>query len=394
LKEDQLKRLSELEHKWLEGTISPEEEKEYMDWINRQENEANDIYVPSDANEQDHKERLFYSISSRIVAVKDNSMKARRGKVAMIGKRTMRYAAAILLVVALGSTIYFLNRPSNTALSSAQPVSKENNILPGGNKAVLILADGRTIVLDSAHRGQLAEQTGAKVIKTTDGELEYRVVNNLSNNSVVSYNTMTTPKGGQYQLRLPDGTRVWLNSSSTIFYPTVFAGKKRSVTISGEVYFEVAKNKNMPFIVNVDGKSSIEVLGTAFNINTYNDEGAIKTTLIEGSVKVSHDFKSVVLKPGQQSQQAEDLRVVSQFDIDQVIAWKNGYFNFNDVNIQKAMSQIARWYDIEVIYKGKIPDDVLVGKIPMGASITKVLNILEKIGVKFTVEGKKILVTS
>ena len=219
---------------------------------------------------------------------------------------------------------------------------------------------------------------------------------------------MTTPAGGQYQVTLPDGTKVWLNAASSITYPTAFVDKERPVKISGEVYFEVAKDKEKPFIVDVDGKSSVRVLGTSFNINSYGDESTIKTTLLEGSVKVMRtattavSTDSVILKPGQQALVAlpavaassdRQLKVTSDVNIEQTLAWKNGLFNFNGSDLHAVMRQLERWYGIKVEYEGSIPDTKFSGEIYRNVNLSDVLEALQRMGVKFRLHGKTLLVT-
>jgi ferric-dicitrate binding protein FerR (iron transport regulator) len=211
--------------------------------------------------------------------------------------------------------------------------------------------------------------------------------------SLISYNTLSTPRGGQYQLVLPDGSKVWLNASSSIHFPTAFAGHERNVELTGEAYFEIAKNKQKPFHVNVNGMQ-VEVLGTHFNVNAYGDEGAIKTSLLEGSVKIKKGNISGLLKPGQQGvlkKNSTDLEIKNA-DMNEAIAWKNGLFEFDGADIKSIMREIGRWYDVDVVYAGKVPDRRFEGKISRDAQLSDVLKILALSNVKFSVEGKKIIV--
>lgn len=263
-------------------------------------------------------------------------------------------------------------------------------IAPGGNKAILTLQDGSTIVLNDAKDGTLVKQGNTRVIKLTNGQIVYDDASAPADK--VLHNTMTTPRGGQYQLTLPDGTDVWLNSASSITYPTSFVGKERKVSITGEAYFEVAKDKSKPFHV-LAGNQNIEVLGTHFNVMAYSDEESIKTTLLEGSVKISEHNNTSILKPGEQAIVNKQGGIkIKQAVIEEALAWKNGYFKFNRVDIKYIMRQIARWYDVEVAYEGDMPEDEFVGKIGRGENIKQVLRVLELEHVHFKIEGRKIIV--
>jgi ferric-dicitrate binding protein FerR (iron transport regulator) len=243
-------------------------------------------------------------------------------------------------------------------------------IQPGKDVAILTLADGTTITLDSASNGIITQQGNVKITKLPTGELVYTPEG--SNVQETLYNTMTTPKGGQYKLTLPDGSKVWLNAASSITYPAAFVGKERTVTIKGEVYFEVAKNENMPFHVKANN-ITVDVLGTNFNIMAYEDEPAIKTTLITGAIKVNGHL----LKPGQQ---AVNERITDNADIEEVVAWKNGLFEFNQQPIVSIMQQISRWYDVDIQYQGAIKSKTFTGQISRYADITTVLKMMELTG--------------
>jgi transmembrane sensor len=268
-------------------------------------------------------------------------------------------------------------------------------VAPGTEKAVLILADGSRIVLDSAANGQIAKQGNTTVIKE-DGLLAYNPDNNTPPGKT-DYNIIQTIKGQQYSsLVLSDGTKIWLNASSSIRFPVTFTGKLREVEITGEVFFEVAKNPAMPFIVAAKG-TKIEVLGTHFNINAYDDEAAIKTTLLEGAVKVTSNGKSSFLKPGQQSQVAAngEIKVSNDADIERVVAWKNGIFKFQDADMGTIMRQVARWYDVEVSYKDQITETYVITYLPRNVPVSKLLKMLEEAGgVHFEIDeaNKKIIV--
>jgi transmembrane sensor len=298
-------------------------------------------------------------------------------------------AAIILIIIGVGSYLWF-NKRSNSGNDIAKTIS-QHDIPPGGNKAVLTLDDGSTILLDSAARGTLALQGSTKVLKTNEGQLAYNIVNEEP--TEILYNTLTTPRGGQYQLVLPDGSKVWLNAASSIRYPTSFIDKERKVEITGEAYFEVEKNTRMPFIIEANDMD-IKVLGTHFNVNAYSDEAMAKTTLLEGSVLVARDTVTALLKPGQQAQitTTGTLKVINNADIDEAVAWKNGVFYFNRADIQTIMRQISRWYDVDIQYQGEINPKKFGGEIQRDLNLSEVLEGLKQTGIHFRIEGKKLIV--
>ncbi|HMF72741.1 MAG TPA: FecR domain-containing protein, partial [Flavitalea sp.] len=270
---------------------------------------------------------------------------------------------------------------------------RENSIATGSNKASLTLSDGTTIVLDDAANGLLTTQAGIKISKTTDGQLKYDASRPQPSHAN-GFNTIHTPRGGQYQVVLPDGSSVWLNAASSLKFPTVFSGNERKVELTGEAYFEVAKNKVKPFIV-ASGNQTLEVLGTHFNVNAYQDDGKIRTTLLEGSIKVSHTQTNAfsLLVPGQQAELRKEIKV-TKVDVKQSIAWKNGYFVFASENIQTLMQKIARWYDVDVEYEGRVTTEGFVGSISRFEDVSEVLHMLQLTGmVHFKIVGRKIIVS-
>lgn len=327
------------------------------------------------------------------------------------------WAAAAILVLMTGAAYYLYNKQQATVVAKKEDTLK-NDVAPGSNKAVLTLANGTTIDLDDASNGVVAQEGNSKVLKPEDGQLLYEQEDN-SEQGPLSYNTLATPRSGQYQLILPDGSKVWLNSESSIHYPIAFAENERRVQITGEAYFEVAKLKSgsgerVPFIVE-KGNMQVEVLGTHFNVNAYNDESAIKTTLLEGKVRVvkretANDKSrqvgtgsekpneiSVVLKPGEQavlSRAHSPLTINHSPDVDNVVAWKNGLFHFESADIKTVMRQLARWYDVEVVYEGTtVKNDPLFVEVSRNTRLSDVLKVLEESGsAKFTIQGKKIVV--
>ncbi|MEJ8818660.1 FecR domain-containing protein [Lacibacter sp. H407] len=303
-------------------------------------------------------------------------------------------AAIITLFLAVGGWLWLNKTPSNDTVKTEEKKSISNDRLPGGNKALLTLDDGSTIVLDSTSNGVVAQQGGATILKTGNGQLAYDIATNES--SKVLYNTLSIPRGGQYQLMLPDGSKVWLNSLSSIRYPTTFIGKERRIELSGEAYFEVAKNAAMPFKVSVDGKAEVEVLGTHFNINSYTDEPTVNTTLLEGSVRVTgletRDSKLIV--PGEQVQLKKNgqLSVNKNANIEQVMAWKNGIFNFDGADLPMLLRQLSRWYDIDIVYEGPVPQREFGGKMQRDLNLSQTLRILKTNNVNYRIEKQKLII--
>lgn len=307
-------------------------------------------------------------------------------------RRLYYFAAAASVAIILLAGYFYLFNPSRTSNPVAQVDSETQVIEPGGNKAVLTLADGSQIVLDSAFNGALTQQGGVTVIKLDDGELSYQ--KNKAGEKTMVYNTITTPRGGMYQLTLSDGTKVWLNAESSLRYPTAFAGNDRKVELSGEGYFEVAHDASKPFFVNT-GSMSVQVLGTRFNVNAYADDGNLKTTLFEGSVEVNAGGSKVRLKPGEQArlQLADnDLKSLGNIDMDQVIAWKEGYFSFQNASLKEVLLQIARWYDVDFRFEGDITSRKFGGGISRNSDLNDLLKILERSRVHFRIEDRTIIV--
>jgi ferric-dicitrate binding protein FerR (iron transport regulator) len=308
--------------------------------------------------------------------------------------RRIAAAASIIFLLGVGTYFLLLNRKVNTTAPTTAGLQSrfKNDIAPGGNKAILTLADGSTIALDTATNGILTEQGGAKVIKLENGELAYNTTN--VEEGKVHYNSISTPRGGQYQLVLADGSKVWLNAASSLRFPATFTGEERKVELTGEAYFEVAKNAKMPFRVRV-ADMEVEVLGTHFNINSYDDEAAIKTTLVEGSVNIKKGESRQLLAPGQQVQvdKAGQMKLIRNVDTEEAIAWKNGKFIFTGNDIQSVMRQLEKWYDIDVEYKGNLTREEFVGMISRSSNISQILQMLEKTRtVNFEIKGRKIIV--
>lgn len=301
-----------------------------------------------------------------------------------------RIAAAVVLVFFISGVVYRYGGGKKNELAEKK-VESPAIILPGGNRAMLTMADGNVIVLDSMQNGLLSQQ-GNTNIKKQGASLVYHTASPVDPEEAV-FNTLSTPRGGQYQLTLPDGSRVWLNAASSLHFPVAFTGSARDVELTGEAYFEIAENKAKPFRVKVGGMS-VEVLGTHFNVKAYKEEDAIRTSLLEGKVKVVKEGLTDMLQPGQQAilHTASGGYKKINVNMDGVVAWKNGLFQFDGDDITGIMRQIDRWYDVEVVYPDKVPVRRFEGKISRNAQLTDVLHILELSGVKFKVEGKTITV--
>lgn len=317
-------------------------------------------------------------------------------------RRVVAGLSLCLLLLAGAMLVFRWASAPAVKVSPGAPVAGRfrNDVQPGGNKAVLTLADGSSIVLDSASDGTLSTQGHTRVLKLPGGRLAYQATHGADDAAL--FNTISTPRGGQYQIELPDGSRVWLDASSSLRFPTSFTGREREVQLSGEAYFEVAGNPSHPFAVSIfsrePGKSEtlqrVQVLGTQFNVMAYADEGSIKTTLLEGAVRIDRDID---LKPGEQAQLTRDratgIRVIDDADVDAAVAWKNGYFNFNKADIQTIMRQLSRWYDIDVSFRGDgARDRVFYGGIQRNLPLSSVFRILERSGVQFSIDGKKVAV--
>ncbi|MDP3469021.1 MAG: FecR domain-containing protein [Daejeonella sp.] len=387
------KDFQKLLDKYIAGEASLEEEQRLLNFYGSFQNQS------EIDQEIDHVgDNIFEKIQESIHPVEEDQYSYR-----FYYLKSISIAAMILLAITTG--LYFYSNREIAEPESFAEIDVRNDIAPGYNKAILTLADGSKISLDDAANGLLASQGNIAITKTENGQIVYE--NNtidrtkfMSTRSVI--NTIQTPKGGKFQVRLPDGSRVWLNSASTLSYPTTFAGNERKVQLKGEAYFEISPNKNIPFRVQ-SGNQMVEVLGTHFNINSYDDEDYVKTTLLEGSVKVILNSNPNVvantrlLKPGEQSltKSTQSAIRIKSADTEKAVAWKNGYFKFKNTPIMEIMREIERWYDVELVYEGKMPNDEFTGFISNDVKISAVLKIMEESGgVKFTVKGKKLKVKS
>ncbi len=307
-------------------------------------------------------------------------------------RRLAAIAAVLLLLAGIGLQIWF-HRPRQGPLAAQKPVPVSgNDVEPGGNRAVLTLSDGSQINLNGTDNGVLAQQGSSKVVKLAGGRLAYHMTGPAVKE--ILYNTMSTPRGGQYQLTLPDGTRVWLNASSSITYPTAFSGRERKVVMSGEAYFEVTTRPLMPFKV-IARDMEVNVVGTHFNVNAYADESSVSATLLEGAVKVSAgDHLPMLIKSGQQAVYGagSGLSLVEDADTGESIAWKEGLFSFNGSDLPSIMRQLARWYDLDVRYEGPISKRRFTGKVFRNLKLSETLKVLELNHIHFRIEGNRVMV--
>lgn len=405
--------IQELYNMWLQGHASETERQELMRLLVLPENKELALTLIRQAIESDEltaadgptlsSDRLDLLLQSivSVDATQEGSVSEEGTPVRFLRRPWLRYAAAVMLLLGLGAFYYFFLSPVGKKNTSVQDIA---SITPGRDRAVLTLSNGNTILLDSAGSGALAQEGDVLISKTEDGAIVYDA--HAGNDAAVMMNTMTTPRGGQYQLTLPDGTRVWLNAASSIRFPAAFVGDKRVVEMTGEAYFEVKKDKSRPFYVHINNQAEVEVTGTSFNINAYDDEPNINTTLVEGSVNMWARLQEkgktgeVSLIPGQQGRMAHTTSsaiTVSKGDVEKATAWKNGSFSFEGSSLKDAMRQLARWYDIEVVYddgllKKGIQNSTLVGGISRDLRLSDVLEVLSVLGLHFRMEEGRRLV--
>lgn len=386
--------------KYQAGTITADEKLILDDWYNSFDDSKAELITHINITEQLLGDRIKNRLLETVHHV-DRLPVIRHRRIWQVTA-----AASILLLFSIG--IYFIlpsKSPKQLIVKTTSPPKKlKNDIPPGSNKAVLTLADGSTIVLDSASNGIISTQGNIKVQKLNNGLLAYSINGKqVTENDEAFFNVISTPRGGQYQVTLSDGTKVWLNAASSIRFPVTFSSAERRVEISGEAYFEVAhlsssvNKKAVPFIVKIksplESDWQIKVLGTHFNVNAYEEESEIRTTLLEGKVKVIKDNSGALLLPGQQAQiNKGSLTVSDDADLEEVLAWKEGLFIMKKAGIGNIMRQIARWYDVEIVYQGSIPSGRISGDIPRNMNLSKVLEVMELSGVHFRIEGKKVIV--
>lgn len=382
-----LERYRILASRWMDGSITPAEEIEFSVWYNQAQDVP--VVVPGAfaESEEAHQARLLDKINRTIesqVPVKRSFFHLSR----------FTAAAAVLIVLAAGLYFYL----PGWRQATNQHHLKAGDFAPGSTKAILILSNGTKIDLQKGANGIIARQGNTSIKKTAAGQLVYHAPpSGTAGQETPEYNLIQIPRGGEYQLVLPDGSRIWLNAASSLRYPAKFSGKERIVELTGEAYFEVAKNAAMPFKVQTKGML-VEVLGTHFNMEAYPEEAIAKTTLLEGSVKVwntkqGRQQHSEILKPGEQAVLKNGLLDVQNVDTDAAVAWKNGLTYFDQADIKSIMRQVSRWYNVEVEFKGDLSGRTFTGKIPRSANLSKVLKVLELSDIHFKMAGETIVVT-
>ena len=380
-------RLSILFRRWFKGQASPSETEELMGLLDATDPDQ-ELPALLKAEWDDLQARQVYTDTRKDEMVDRILRHSPAQRPVRQLKTRMWWAAAALVCIVAGAALWLNRQPLKKQPAAIANTVKD--VAPGRQGAVLVLANGKSIVLDSTGNGVIASQNGTQVIYN-NGSLVY----DAGASGGVSYNTITTPYGRKFRLVLPDNTTVWLNAGSSLRYPTAFTGTERLVEVTGEAYFEIAKNPSMPFYVKVNDQTQVKVLGTSFNVNAYSDEASINVTLLQGAVMVETAGGSKLqVRPGQQArvQQDASVTVLNNVNTDQVIAWKEGYFNFEGASLQQVMRQLARWYDIEVVYEGKIPDITFEGELPSTLHLSQMLKILSRVEVKYRIEEEKRLI--
>jgi transmembrane sensor len=374
--------IRELAEKWAKGKLTQEERDRFEKWYRDFNDEEINLDDSRHANAEEIRRTILNKINAEIYREDPSSKK---GQILPLWTR-IAAAASILLFLSIGG-YFLLHKPVTNQEVGIKPGTFKNDVLPG-NKAILTLANGQKIVVNDAKNGTIAQQGSTNISKTANGNIVYAPA---STDADITYNTYTIPRGGgKHSLVLADGTLAVLDASSSIRYPTAFLGKDRKVEITGQVYFEVVHNSAKPFFVTAKGQT-IEDIGTRFNINVFDDEPGVKTTLLEGSIKVA----GTLLKPGQQAIQNDNgkISVLSNVNTAEVIAWKNDLFMFtSNTTLPIVMKQLSRWYDLDVVYQGAGKVYHFGGDMPRNSKLSEVLKILAYSGVQFAVDGKKIIV--
>jgi transmembrane sensor len=388
--------MQDLFNKYVNNDTSPEEVQELLGYFTVPENEIKLRELISDSLDfvDDDVDNIEWNhATDEMFAGIKKQVTPEKGKVVSISVRRLPWVAAVVLIVGV-SAVYTLIKNKNHQQEIVNVNTSKSAIAAGNNKAVLTLADGSNIILEAAADGILLQQGSATIIKVVDGELAYTSTNDKP--TKILFNSIAIPRGGQYKVTLSDGSKVWLNAASSLRFPADFKGNERKVELSGEAYFEVAKNAAMPFKVEVAGKGEVEVLGTHFNVNAYPDEATVKTTLLEGRVKVMGlaGRRSSILYPGEQAQldSTGQLSINKNVDTEHAIAWKNGNFNFSNANIEIVLRQLSRWYDVDIVFEGPVPQKQFNGEISRDLKLFQVLKLLEGNNVFCRLEGKTLIV--
>lgn len=381
--------IENLFQKYLANKCTPDESRELIDLLRSGEHEQFIQALLDQSFDREAVDQLLYRAQTDRIFKKLSLGNDEDKVIEITRKRRPAYLAivAAVAVILTGYAAFYLSRSAPSTGETKDTVARQD-VLPGSNKATLVLSDGQQVELNNLQLGNIAEDGGAIIKKSADGQLAYVTA---ANSKLKGLNTVKTPKGGQYQVILPDGSKVWLNAASSITYPAVFGATERRVTLTGEGYFEITtvikNSKKVPFIVE-SGKQKIEVLGTRFNVNAYDDETGIRTTLIEGKVKVVTENETVILKPSQEFNLRSEGISTKKVDVEPAIDWKNGDFIFADEDIKSIMRKVSRWYNIELVYDSDIPSENLSGQISRNRNLSEVLRMLELSGdTKFKIEN-------
>jgi len=382
------KELENILKKYLDGKATPEETaflEQYYDYLEAQPGLSTFLSeAENNKIERRNWERLNAQMDEPSHTISPHQMPF---------FRRWRWVAAASIILALGMSGWFFSLNNNDKRQQIVQKSVINDIKPPDiNRATITLSNGQTVYLDSAAIGSLAVQGTVKLIKLANGKIAYHTESEEIIEKPV-YNTLTNPKGSRVvDMTLADGSRVWLNAGSSVTYPIAFIEKERTVSITGEAYFEVAPDKTKPFKVSKDNMH-VEVLGTHFNVNSYDDEKNIKVTLLEGSVRLKTNEENHILKPGEQAQVSGNITILRDVDMEAVMAWKDGRFKFSRVDIETIMRQAARWYNIDIEYRGKV-EGTLSGGIARNVNASQLFHVLELTDkVRFEIEGRKVIVT-
>lgn len=379
-----------LYEKYMSGQCS-DAEKRLLGTYRDEMQLADEGWEDKEINEADVRARIWQRLNENRRVIPINKYKTYKN-------RWLQVAAVLLVALMVGSLFILIKKKQGANNEKLTDAIHQKPIVPGANKAYLTLANGTKIVLDDAKNGALTSQSGVKVSKTGDGVVVYKFIKSIggkAENKLPEFNTVSTPRGGQYQVMLADGTHVWLNAASSIRFPQAFNGPQRLVELSGEAYFEVAKDKSRPFIVQANG-TKVQVFGTHFNVNAYPDNNNVTTTLLEGSVQMSNNNQATMLVPGERgvSTTSGGSISVSRADIQQAIAWKNGYFMFHDLSIVEVMKQVSRWYDVDIEYKDEdVKNKEFGGIISRYKSITELLDNMQLTGsAHYKIEGRRVII--
>ncbi|WP_127131744.1 FecR family protein [Pseudoflavitalea rhizosphaerae] len=397
------KTIADLIRKHLNDELNDQEKQELDNWVQQSEEHrlffhqlTDEKSLAATISEYETSRNIVFEKIKKAIPLSGESNIKSAGIRWLNPRRLTAIAASIL--VAGGTLVWWsVNRNDNRITEIAAKPVIQQNLQPASEGAILKLADGKEIILDQTKDGAIAQEGNTQITKS-EGLLSY---NGTDPSAKVLYNTLSTPKGRIYKLSLPDGTRVWLNAASSIRFPTAFAGSERNVEVTGEVYFEIKKDVERPFLVKAGHQTSIEVLGTEFNVNAYQNEKILRTTLLTGAIRMQSQDQpgtSVVLKPGQQAQwknipAIQPFTVVQQVNIEKVMGWKNGYFSFDDLTLEELMREVERWYDVEVLYENGVPSKTFFGKVNRNLSLFDFMEGMKDWGVRLRLEGRKLIVT-